>query len=128
MKTQEQERAKFALDKIKKMQQEGPGDKKELVSYASAFPFMIRTNGLGQAAAFFKMKKGNHEKLYTVLSAWLCKEKKLFPGKTDLLDGITNGSMHEYMAAQAEAMAFFSWVKKFAKAFFADNDNNKEGE
>lgn len=127
-KSMQQERAKFALEMVKrdaeKLEKDGRDKYK---SYASALPFMIHANGLGQAAAFFrsKGKKDVHFLLYQLLSDWLIKEGQPFEGHADLLDGITNESMSVYMAAQAEALVFMDWVKKFAKAFMLDVDEGK---
>lgn len=140
MQTIQQQRAKYALEKVN----EAAKDKsihKEYKSYASSLPAMIHMNGLGQAAAFFK-SKGNsspaHAALYAVLSNWLCshdddlKKKQEMPkqpyvGCANLLEGITTKDVHTYRLAQAEAQALMDWVKKFAKAFMTDGDDNQEG-
>jgi CRISPR-associated protein Cmr5 len=89
---------------------------------------MIHANGLGQAAAFYrsKGKESTHFLLYQLLSDWLTgnvniegfnKKTQPFHKHKDLLDGITNENMSVYIVAQAEAMVFMDWVKKFADAF-----------
>lgn len=118
--TIQQERARFALERI----QEAAKDcsiHKEYKSYASGLPAMIHMNGLGQAAAFYKSKEGNHEKLYELLSEWLCKEGQPYAGCSNLLEGITSKDMHSYRLAQAEAQALMEWVKKFSRAFMLDD-------
>ncbi len=115
MKLIQQERAKFALERIQKAIEENV-NQKEYSSYASSLPAMIHTNGLGQAAAFFKAKGGTHEHLYQLLSDWLSKENQPFAGK-ELLEGITGANMQTYRLAQAEAQALMDWVKKFATAY-----------
>lgn len=116
MKLIQQERAMYALTKVTAAR-DGLSEKqqKEFVSHSASLPAMIHTNGLGQAAAFFKSKDKIHELLYTILSEWLAGEKQPFAGK-DLLKGITSQDMHDYRLAQAEAQALMDWVKKFAKA------------
>ncbi len=134
MRLMQQERAAFALQKVQAAQKSIPSKKQsEYKSYASSLPAMIHTNGLGQAAAFFKSKGGTHAHLYQLLSDWLSKENQPFAGK-ELLEGITTSDMHTYRLAQAEAQALMDWVKKFAKAYMdqkEDNDtkdsNNEEG-
>ena len=122
MKLMQQKRAKFALDRVDKAREKsGVKKQKEYISYASSLPAMIHTNGLGQAAAFFKSKGGTHEQLYQLLSDWLKKDDQPF-AKKELLDGITSSDMQTYQLAQAEAQALMDWVKKFAKAFM-----DKEG-
>jgi len=128
MQTLQQERARFALEKVKAALSEAKEtpDKagfspKEFKSQAESFPAMIRMNGLGQAAAFYLSKNDAHKKLYAILSAWLKQPGQPYQGK-DLLDGITEGKMHDYRLAQTEALLLLDWVKKFAGAF-AEDDN-----
>ncbi|PID64640.1 MAG: type III-B CRISPR module-associated protein Cmr5 [Gammaproteobacteria bacterium] len=124
MKLIQQERAKFALERIQKAITDPSVNQTEYGSYAASLPAMIHTNGLGQAAAFFKSKGGTHERLYQLLSDWLGKENQPFAGK-QLLEGITTSDMQTYRLAQAEAQALMDWVKKFAKAYM-DKDKKKE--
>lgn len=125
MQTMQQKRAQYALQGVKEAAQKYKENKaflKEYKSYAAAFPAMIHMNGLGQAAAFYRSKGGTHQELYKLLSGWLCQEGQPFPEK-DLLEGITSSDMHAYRLAQAEAQALMDWVKKFAKAYMADEDS-----
>jgi CRISPR-associated protein Cmr5 len=91
---------------------------KELKSAAESFPSLILMSGLGQAAAFYKSKRNSseHRQLYTLLSDWLRRPNQPYAGQ-ELLVGITGGDQGTYRAAQAEALAFLLWVKKFAKAY-----------
>lgn len=125
--TIQQKRAAFALEGVQQKAEELQGkekDKERYKSYASAFPFMIHANGLGQAAAFYKSKSTGtgegtqiYAALYELLSGWLISEGQPYHGCADLLSGITSRNMKTYIAAQAEAMAFMTWVKQFAGAF-----------
>lgn len=123
VKNQQQERAKYALDEIRSLSEKtNQKGKKELKSYANAFPAMIQMNGLGQAAAFYRTKDGQHKELYKLLSEWLKKEGQPYAGK-DLLTGITTGDMHQYRIAQAEALVLLDWVKKFANVYCAEKQD-----
>ena len=114
--TLQQQRAAHALDKVQALVALKDGDK--LKARASELPFMIHTNGLGQAAAFFKSKKEkDYDHLYRILSSWLTSEGRPFAGQGDLMQAITSADMHLYRVAQAEAMHYMDWVKKFAKAY-----------
>lgn len=116
--TLQQQRAAHALDKVQALVALKDGDK--LKARASELPFMIHTNGLGQAAAFFKSKKDKkdgYEELYRILSSWLTSEGRPFADHQDLMQAITSADMHLYRVAQAEAMHYMDWVKKFAKAY-----------
>jgi CRISPR-associated protein Cmr5 len=119
MQTLQQQRAKAALESITGLLRHPDADK--LLSRAAELPFMIHANGLGQAAAFFKSKKDKdgYDAIYTVLSNWLTQPGRPFAGQTDLMLAITRSEQHTYRVAQAEAMQYMDWVKKFAKAYLA---------
>ena len=123
--TIQQERAKYALERV-----EGLGrvlndeSQKEFISYASGLPAMIHMNGLGQAMAFCKLKakdRDSYNQLYLLVSDWLCQSGQPYHGKNNVLEGITQRDRAQYQLAQAEALVLMSWVKKFAKAFLAEN-------
>ncbi|MCK5720755.1 MAG: type III-B CRISPR module-associated protein Cmr5 [Thiomargarita sp.] len=136
MQTMQQQRAAFALAGVQSARDKlGEKERKEYRSHVSALPFMIHANGLGQAAAFYKSKctnsKGNKKLdyflIYQLLSDWLKREGQPF-FEMDLLDGITQKDMHVYMTAQAEAMVFMDWVKKFATAFMKEEKEGNNNE
>ena len=124
--TLQQQRAHFALVQIQKLADEWKGDtkkQKEFNSYASAMPFMVHANGLGQTAAFYRRKDTEHTyyRLYKLLGGWLSQPGQPFNGKPDLLEGVTQSDLDHYLAAQAEALLFLDWVKKLSSAFL-DSD------
>lgn len=126
--TPQQRRAAFALACIQKLAgewKEHTDKQKEFNSYASAMPFMIHTNGLGQTAAFYRRKgtgtDNTYYRLYTLLGDWLSQPGQPFNGKPDLLEGVTQSDLDHYMAAQVEALLFLDWVKKMSSAFL-DSD------
>lgn len=125
--TIQQQRAKYALEQVRAALNRNVNGK-EYKSYASGLPAMIHMNGLGQAAAFYKSKGGTHGELYNLLSGWLCQQGQPYAGCNDLLKGITTQDMHKYRLAQAEAQALMDWVKKFAKAFMTDGDDDNGGQ
>ncbi len=91
----------------------------KLKARASELPFMIHTNGLGPALAFFKSKKDKYgyDKLYLVLQSWLTQPARPFAGKPDLMAAITETDFNTYRLAQAEAIVYMDWVKKFSSAY-----------
>ncbi|MBF0220420.1 MAG: type III-B CRISPR module-associated protein Cmr5 [Gammaproteobacteria bacterium] len=120
--TIEQQRAAYALKRVNHHLADAAfteDDRKEFNSYAQALPAMIHTNGLGQAMAFYRSKGGNHERIYQLLSGWLCRENQPYSGQTDLLTAITQTDMHHYRMAQVESQALLGWLKRFTKAFMA---------
>lgn len=126
MQTLQQQRARFALDKVKSavdeanMTERAGYTAKEFKSQAESFPAMIRMNGLGPAAAFYLAKGSAHKKLYDLLSDWLGQPQQAYAGQT-LMDGITQGDSQQYRLAQAEALLLLDWVKRFAKAFVQED-------
>jgi CRISPR-associated protein Cmr5 len=129
--TAEQQRAHFALEHIQALAAEWRGQtktQKEFNSYASAMPFMIRANGLGQTAAFYRRKGTGHVyyRLYALLGDWLAQPERPFADRSDLLEAITHSDQETYLAAQIEALLFLNWVKTLASAFLAREEEPKQ--
>ena len=128
LRSMDQERAEFALEKIKAIR--GGADqshKVEVRRYLNNLPALIRMNGLGQALAFFRMKgEGTaHDTIYRMVGAWLCdasSKGRIFSENADVLTAITQSDMAHYMAAQNEALALLQWLKKFAVALLPNED------
>ena len=120
MQTLQQLRAQHALSKVKSWV--ALNDASELKARCSELPFMIHANGLGQAAAFFKSKKEKHgyNVVFGALQGWLLQPGRPFADKSDLMQAIVDGDLHAYRMAQAEAIQYMDWVKKFASAYLAD--------
>lgn len=121
--TMQQQRAAHALKAVKEWCK-NPEGQKELKSYAAAFPAMIKMNGLGQAAAFYYSQGAIHRELYSVVCKWLTLPGQPYHSKEDLLAGITQQGMADYLNAQIEALLLLDWVKRFAKAFLAQEEQN----
>ena len=116
---QEQKRAAHAWKSIHNAQgilsSEG---QKKYGQIAQSAPADIIANGLGQTLAFWKAKE-KKEKPYNLLlndlSNWMQSQPGLNNG--DLLPWITNtASTAAYRRATAEAIAYLTWVKRFAEA------------
>ncbi|HOP69176.1 MAG: type III-B CRISPR module-associated protein Cmr5 [Dethiobacteria bacterium] len=124
--TLQQERAQHALKRIQDAAEkyEDNEDRKKFVSYAESTPASILINGLGQAmATLLAQAKGDqndpHWAIYDALKDWLCRDNPIAPykGCRDLITAITEGDRDSYLYAQAEALAYLEWYKKFAVAF-----------
>lgn len=95
-------------------------------SYAKSLPASIRQIGLGQAMATLLAKaKGKredaHHFLYRHIQSWLCDTHAASPyhkltEQPDLLQHIIEGDEDAYIRAQAEVMAYLTWLKKLAVA------------
>lgn len=136
-KTQEQERASFAWESVKKV-----GDKGKYKDVIRKFPSMVITNGLGNALAFLlskgtkeiekdengkkvKVKEpdggSEHGQLYLHLQEWLCDRRKLITkGQAHddfrLMQGLIQEKSPTYRHATMEALALAGWLKRFAEA------------
>ncbi|WP_152947873.1 type III-B CRISPR module-associated protein Cmr5 [Desulfofundulus thermobenzoicus] len=127
MRTLEQIRAADALGKIRAVQETFAGDEEKadkFASYVESLPATILTNGLGQAAAtLLAQAKGvqsdPHYKIYRFLEEWLCRDAPEAPYRLakDLMEAIVSNDRQAYLHAQAEALAWLEWLKKFAVAF-----------
>jgi len=116
-----------AADALKKIQALEGKDYGKYVSYIKSLPATILMNGLGQAAATLLSaakgeKKDPHRLLYDHLSSWLCRDADDAPYPAgDLLESITTNDEDHYLCAQAEALAYLDWLKKFARALLKEN-------
>jgi CRISPR-associated protein Cmr5 len=124
--TLSQRRARHALDRIEahRAHKDGTNHYKNYVSYAESLPATILMNGLGQACATLLSKAGGkldrpHGLLYGDLQSWLCRSDTAAPyrGMDDLMRAITTKDQANYLCAQAEALAYLVWLKKFANAY-----------
>ncbi|MEW6574130.1 MAG: type III-B CRISPR module-associated protein Cmr5 [Bacillota bacterium] len=128
--TLEQKRAKHALDKVHVIKDKCQGEqRKKFVSYAESLPATILTNGLGQAGAMLLAQAKNdtesaHRLLYDTLEEWLCRDDPQAPyrGESGLMAAIVNRDRATYVRAQAEALAYLEWFKKFTVAFLKEKD------
>ena len=83
----------------------------------------IMMNGLGQALATERAAASGgslgeraHGRLYDNLKGWLCREGGVYPAGADLLPAIMSNDQSKYLLAQAEALAWLEWHKKFCRA------------
>ncbi len=118
--TLEQKRAAHALTKIKELERKK--DYGHFQSYVSSLPASIVMNGLGQAMAFELSAGKEHKMLYDIMQDWLCNKSGVFTDETDLMQAITGNGQREYVRAQAEALTYLEWLKKFARAYLKRGD------
>lgn len=117
--TLEQKRAGNALECARRVREEGA---EKYRSYVDRLGPAIVMNGLGQALAT-EIAAGDpvHDTLYRNVSQWLCRPGEgVYPGSRDLLDSIVQNDEARYLHAQAEALAWLQWHKKFCRAFLRD--------
>ena len=123
-----QKRAAHALDAVKKLvNQKNYGN---FGSYVQRLPATIVMNGLGQAMAseLAAARSGTndderaHKVLFKLVESWLQKSNA-YP-EIDLMIAIVKGSQEDYVRAQAEALAYLDWLKKFSQAYL---NGDKDG-
>jgi len=132
--TLEQKRAKHALEQVKALQKDAPGN---YLSYVNALPAAILMNGLGQALATERAASDQaHHRLAQHVSEWLLSpeahtryaasvsDEAQLDAVQQLLGRIVAGDQDAYLWAQAEAIAYVTWLKKFANAFL--NSSGRE--
>ena len=122
----EQEKARHALDRLKEVETRTGKFKGHYRSYVDRLGPAILINGLGQALAMELAAAGSdrhkdeekaHYQLYQNLSDLLCRSGAAYGDQGELLAAILKGDQDQYVAAQAEALSWLSWHKKFCQAY-----------
>ena len=127
MRTLEQMRAADALSRMRRLADREEGFKEKYRSYVDRLGPAIVMNGLGQALATEKAASGDdaHRALYAGLSRWLCRvEGGVYSGCDDALEALAKESQDRYLLAQAEALAWLQWHKKFCRASFPKGEGD----
>ena len=125
--TRDQLRAQQALRCVQSVPSKLQSD---YLRYANSLPANIVMNGLGQACAMLlaqaKGKRANqdaHRLVYDHLHGWLCQgEQAVYPDQADLVEAVIGSGQRQYIRAQAEALAYLEWLKKFAQAYLAGEE------
>ena len=116
MRTLSQERASAAWKAVSAVQQDSKIDDNDYGQLARSAPADIQSNGLAQTLAFWKAKgKEHHKALFKDVSAWL-KERIGFKDQDVLIWVIESAGTTEYRQATSEAIAYLTWIKRFAEA------------
>lgn len=124
MGTLEQDRAKFALEKIDSIK--CGGDKSKYKTQLLKLPARLHNNGLGQTVAFYL--SAGREKPEVVICGWIeewllqreiYERGPLISAITGARDsGIPSDRVEPlYRQASAEVRALAVWLKRFAEAF-----------
>lgn len=115
--TREQERAKYALEKVRFVKKNKDKEYRQLYkSLVKGFSTMIYNNGLGQALAFLKAKNEDHHKnLYNHISSWFSQDatNEASLQDNDLLLTLINVSSQDYRYFTQETIALLNWFRKF---------------
>lgn len=130
--TLDQRRAAHALRQVEAVQ--GWNHASDYKSCAESLSATIVMNSLGQACAtLLAQAKGEpadkdaHRRLYDHLEAWLCGAEARVGLKLPLIESLVNCDQARYFHAQAEALAYLVWLKKFAQAFLSQPAQPSKG-
>lgn len=130
VRTAEQRRAANAMAAVPS-DKESEDLRKRYRAYVERLGPSILVNGLGQALATERAAAGRNPKqpeeqahalLYKNAQAWLCRADGVYTQGGDLLTAIVTGSEQLYLRAQAEALAWLIWHKKFCRAVLPASD------
>jgi CRISPR-associated protein Cmr5 len=141
--TLEQQRAAHALNRVRTVENApnvSEKQKSRYRSYVESLPATIVMNGLGQACATLlassngadddsngdgKSRARAYRDLHKHLEDWLCRDDDgVYRGQKPLIDAIVSRGQSEYVHAQAEALAYLVWLKKFSQAFLPRGDRD----
>jgi CRISPR-associated protein Cmr5 len=95
-------------------------------------PAVIVMNGLGQALAMQLAKAENnrqdpHYRLYHQVASWLSEHLDDLRGHPDqLLERLLEQNQQVYLRAQAESLAYLSWLKQFARAYLNETEGDND--
>ncbi|MCX7757928.1 MAG: type III-B CRISPR module-associated protein Cmr5 [candidate division WOR-3 bacterium] len=113
IKTLTQERASFALEKVKNKD-------KKYATYAKKLPALITTNGLIPTLAFLK-SKGESKAVYDTINEWFKKENYI-KNNEDVLENLVNADFQKLRLATIEAMAIANWLKRMVEIELKDEE------
>ncbi len=131
MRTIAQERAGHALERVNSLLRKPEEFRKLYRSYVDSLGPAIVMNGLGQALAVELSAAGSksdnpHRAVYLNVQSWLCRADGVYPPAGDLLSAIIEHDEDLYLHAQAEALSWLEWHKKFCRAYLPAKDGTRE--
>jgi len=69
-----------------------------------------------------------HEVLFCIVQDWLLQGSGVYSENEGLMDAIVGGNQDKYVRAQAEALAYLVWLKKFSQAFLRKGGQGERNE
>lgn len=136
-KTLDQKRAHEAYQAVKGVAGLSASQQSDYASRARELPAMLLKSGIGQTLAFLLSKNKDNSRIATAegrvvaqLDAWVgprvfgMEKFPVTPTVTmdRLLKAVIDGDRSAFQRATDEAMAYATWLKRFAEAFLAESD------
>lgn len=139
----DQRRARHALQSLEQVLEKLPCQNHRILyrSYVDRLGPTVLMNGLGQALASelaaanrAQEQKSPHRLLAEQVASWLCDpDDGVLPQKAGqdvamkVLEQLCAACQVTYVRAEAEALAWLAWHKRFARARIEANDGGPEG-
>jgi CRISPR-associated protein Cmr5 len=112
IKTLEQERASFCLEKVKNIKSnKDKSTQDKFKTAARNLPSFIVSNGLIPTLAFYKSKAEKKE-VYEIINEWL-KQRKII--ENDALSDLVNKNFNNLRLATMEVLALANWLKRIVE-------------
>jgi CRISPR-associated protein Cmr5 len=112
IRTLEQERAKFCLEKVKEIKSnQDKSFQDKFKTAARNLPSFIVSNGLIPTLAFYKSKAEKQE-VYEIINKWL-KRKEII--KSDALSELVDKDFNTLRLATMEVLALANWLKRIVE-------------
>jgi CRISPR-associated protein Cmr5 len=117
IKTLEQERASFCIEKIRKIKETNNKDNiQKFETNAKRLPSLVVSNGLIPTLAFYKSKKERKD-VYKVVNEWLKKRNII---QSDALDDLVKTDFQTLRLATMEVLAIANWLKRIVEVEIKD--------
>ena len=125
MPNKEQERSKFALNRINELTAEGGSVSEDLANFIVGTPTMILQNGFGQTMAFLLAKcrgqrnpRDKHYFTFNAIARWSrTQNDRMSDEASGFFGTLADLPQNEYLILQEEALKMLQWLKRYARAF-----------
>ncbi len=128
-----QRRAKHAWEQVSHAKTEQAINEGKYQTWAQKLPTLILQCGILPTLAFLKAKGAEQDKVGKACSEWLLKPDggaSLIPwtrnesdiDESDIIELLQNEDSDVYRAAQAEAIRYAVWLKRFAEGYLEGED------
>lgn len=124
MRTQDQERAKDAYDKVREILSNDAKKQAKFKTLALKFPAMVLQCGLLQTLAFYEKQKD--QEVYTAVKEWLAGRQILSAGQPnqpqqqDFFPQVYEAPLGPYRLLSREALAYGTWLKRAVEVLLKD--------